>query len=93
MLDARDPVPPELDGADIPSLEQKIKQGTRFETHRYRWLEAVPLRDGRDAMAVNWLEIEIVDADGKVTDRNSFVAELPVNAGTVAQRRAAGHRP
>ena len=31
-----------LDGADIPSKEQKIKQGARFVMHRYRWLEGVP---------------------------------------------------
>ena len=46
-----------LDGADVPSMQQKIKQGARFVTHRYRWLEAVPLRDGKDALIVNWLEI------------------------------------
>src|SRR6516162_6021079 len=53
-----------LDGAEVPRFEQKIKQGARFVTHRYRWLEAVPLRDGKDAMLVNWLEIEIVDRQG-----------------------------
>ena len=35
-------------------------------------------------MTVNWFEIEIVDASGKVTYRNSFVTDLPVNADTVA---------
>jgi hypothetical protein len=27
----------------------------------------VPLRDGKDALAVNWLEVEITDATGKIT--------------------------
>ena len=79
-----------LDGADVPSCEQRVKQGARFVTHRYRWLEAVPLRGGADAMMVNWLEIEIVDAAGKVTYRNSFVTDLPVNAGNVAELAACG---
>jgi Transposase DDE domain len=79
-----------LDGADVPAMEQKIKQGARFVTHRYRWLEAVPLRDGKDALIVNWLEIEIVDATGKVTYRNSFVTDLPVNKGNVAELAACG---
>ena len=79
-----------LVGADVPTMHQKIKQGARFVTHRYRWLEAVPLRDGKDALIVNWLEIEIVDAAGKVTYRNSFVTDLPVNKGNVAELAACG---
>jgi hypothetical protein len=79
-----------LDGADIPSMEQKIKQGARFVTHRYRWLEGVPLRDGKDALIVNWLEIEIVDPTGKVTYRNSFVTDLPVNKDNVVELAACG---
>jgi hypothetical protein len=71
-------------------FEQKIKQGARFVTHRYRWLEAVPLRDGKDAMLVNWLEIEIVDPAGKVTYRNSFVTDLAVTKDNVAELAACG---
>ena len=55
-----------------------------------RWLEDVPLRDGADAMTVNWLEIEIVDGAGKLTYRNSFVTDLPVSAETVAELAACG---
>jgi hypothetical protein len=79
-----------LDGAEVPSMEARVKQGARFVTHRYRWLEAVPLRDGRDAMLVNWLEIEIVDPAGKTTYRNSFVTDLPVSADNVAELAACG---
>ena len=80
-----------LDGAEVPAMEQKVKQGARFVTHRYRWLEDVPLRDGKDAMLVNWLEIEIVDPAGKITYRNSFVTDLAVIDGQ--RRRARGLRP
>ena len=79
-----------LDGAEVPSLAQKIKQGARFVTHRYRWLQAVPLRDGKDALVVNWLEIEIVDPSGKVTYRNSFVTDLAVDERNVAELAACG---
>ena len=71
-------------------MEQKIKQGARFMTHRYRWLGEVPLRDGKDAMLVNWLEIEIVDQAAKVTYRNSFVTDLAVTRDTVADLAACG---
>ena len=68
-------------------------------THRYRWLESEPLRDGvvsktrlrhDDTMVVNWLEIEIVDPSGKVTYRNSFVTDLPVTRDNVAELTACG---
>lgn len=79
-----------LDGVEIPSMEQKIKQGARFVTYRYRWMEAVPIRDGDDALIVNWLEIEIVDPTGKVTYRNSFVTNLPVTKDNVVELAACG---
>ena len=79
-----------LDGAEVPTLEQKIKQGARFVTHRYRWLADVPIRDGKDALIVNWLEIEIVDAAGKTTYRNSFVTDLAVSKDNVAELAACG---
>ena len=50
----------------------------------------MPLRDGDDAMTVNWLEIAIADAAGEVTYRNSFVTDLPVNADNVVEIAAAG---
>jgi hypothetical protein len=53
-------------------------------------MNGVPLRDGKDALAVNWLEIEIVDAAGAVTYRNSFITDLPVNRKTVPRRAACG---
>lgn len=79
-----------LDGAEVPSTEKKFKQGRRFVTHRYRWLEGVPIRDGEDALLVNWLEIEIVDPSGKTTYRNSFVTDLPVCKNNVDELAAAG---
>ena len=36
-------------------------------------------------LTVNWFEIEITDATGKVTYRNSFVTNLDVNAANVAE--------
>jgi hypothetical protein len=33
-------------------------------------------------MSVNWLKIEITDAKGTVTYRNSFITDLPVRHGS-----------
>jgi hypothetical protein len=79
-----------LDGVDLPKRVVPIKRGKKRFTYTYRWIEAVPLRDGDDAMTVNWLEIAIADAAGEVTYRNSFVTDLPVNADNVVEIAAAG---
>ena len=54
-----------IDGAELRRHEEKVRRRNTKETFRYRWIEAVPLRDGKDAMLVNWIGFEIVDAKGK----------------------------
>jgi len=61
------------------------KPGGRTRTFRYRWMEGVPLRDGNDAMNVNWLGVRILDAKGKTTYDGAFATSLPVTAETVAE--------
>ena len=39
---------------------------------------------------VNWFEIEIINANGETTYRNSFVTDLPVGADTVVELAACG---
>ena len=79
-----------LAGVEVPQRVIARKRGKTRVTHTYRWMEGVPLRDGDDAMTVNWLEIAIADAKGNVTYRNSFITDLPVNAENVADLTAAG---
>ena len=51
-----------LTGIDLPALSRKVKRGReRFD---YRGLSDVPLRGDAEAMTVNWLMIEIVNAAG-----------------------------
>jgi len=59
-----------LTGTDLPRLEQTVKRGKQRFVYRYRWLRDVPLRDGSDALMVNWFEIEIINARGETTYRN-----------------------
>ena len=80
-----------LTGIGLPIVEQTVKRGKQRVVHRYRWLYDVPLRDGADALTVNWFEIEIINARGKTTYRNSFVTDLPV--GCRQRRRTRRLRP
>jgi len=79
-----------LDGGDLDSLTETHGRGTAKRTYRYRWMNAVPIRDGKDALAVNWLDLEIVNPKGKVTQRFSFITDLPVDRDTVADLAACG---
>jgi hypothetical protein len=79
-----------LTGIALPVLEQTVKRGKQRFVHRYRWLADVPLRDGRDAMAVNWFEIEIINPNGETTYRNSFVTDLSVSPDNVSEFAACG---
>ena len=79
-----------ITGVRLESVTERVKQGRVWSTRRYRWMIDVPPRDGKDALKVNWLEIEIADAAGAVTYRNSFVTDLPVNRETVSRRATRG---
>ncbi len=79
-----------LSGAELPALEEPVKRGKQRFTHRYRWLQDVPLRDGKDAIRVNWFSIEILNASGATTYRNSFVTDLEVGPDSVVELAACG---
>ena len=82
-----------MDGAAVEEHTVKQKAGSKRLTYRYRWFEQAPLRDGHDAMLVNWIDVTITDAKGverrrspdRVTYDNAFVTSLPVTQGTVAE--------
>lgn len=79
-----------LAGVALPVHTIRVKQGRTYATHRFRWMNKVPLRDGKDALHVNWCEIQICNAQGKLTYQNSFITNLPVGRGTVIERVACG---
>jgi hypothetical protein len=79
-------------------VQREIERRQQLEEHRetavirgkrtttiYRWLCAVPLRDSKDALTVNWFSIETLNGNGKRTYHNSYITDLPVTAGTVAE--------
>jgi hypothetical protein len=79
-----------LTGIDLPVVEQIVKRGKKRVIHRYRWLQGVPLRDGADALHVNWFDIEIRNDRAETTYRNSFITDLAVRSDNVADLAACG---
>jgi hypothetical protein len=79
-----------IDGCEFERCEVKIRKGKTRETHRYRFVEKVPLRDGKDAVLANWIGFEILDAKGVVKYKTAFVTSLPVTKTDVAEIVACG---
>ena len=79
-----------LDGVELPVPEERVKKGHGFQTHRYRWLTNAPIRDGKDPLTVNGLDIEIINTAGNLTCRNSFVTDLAVVGATSPSLPRAG---
>jgi hypothetical protein len=77
-------------GAEPERHAETIRKGKTVETRRYRWIEGVPLRDGKDAALVNWIGFEIVDGKGRVKYSMAWVTSLPVNKNNVAEIVACG---
>lgn len=57
---------------------------------RYRFMNDVPLRDGDDALRVNWCELVITDQSGKERKRFAFVTDHHITHETVISLVAAG---
>jgi hypothetical protein len=73
------------------TLNLRVKgQGNRWEHHHYRWANSVPLTDSDDALKVNWCEVTISDADGKIKFRNAYITDWAISANNVAGLVSAG---
>jgi hypothetical protein len=69
----------------LETLTQRHWNSKHGEVWRYRFVCQVPLRNGNDALLVNWFELVISDEKtGKVLYQNSFVTNHPVSAANVA---------
>jgi hypothetical protein len=77
-------------GVALHVHEESVKRGKQRYAYRYTWLCDVPLRDGRHAIRVNWLQIEILNAKGATTYKNSFITDLPVDQSNVVELAACG---
>jgi hypothetical protein len=75
---------------DVQTLSIKRRHGKRTDTETYRFVQQVPLRDGEDALMVNWCELTTTRQDGKVTYHNAFATNHPISAANVAEIVRAG---
>ena len=77
-----------MNGAAIKELSVTRKEAAKKLTSRLRWFAGAPLREGKDALAVNWIGVTISDAKGKVTYDSAFVTSLPVSKDNINELAA-----
>lgn len=89
-LDSHPTLYDHLEGIDLPTLMVNRWTGKVEETWTYRYLNDVPLKDGEDALRVNWCELTVSRPDGRVTYHNAFVTRYLITDDTVADIVQAG---
>ena len=77
-------------GVDILQLRYKRWTGKERLWERYRFMNNVPIRDGDEALRVNWCELEITDETGKVRKRFAFITDHFITRDTVVELVDAG---
>lgn len=74
-----------LRGIKLEKLQSNVRTPRQQkETRIYRWFNDLPLRDGDDAMRVNWMALEI-HRNGRKTYECHFITSIPVTRQNVKQ--------
>lgn len=72
-----------LKGITREKVETRF-DGKKHQVYTYHYVEGVPLKDGEDALPVNFVEVTVTDRKtGKQLYHNAFVTNHPVNEKTV----------
>ncbi|NGO56000.1 hypothetical protein [Allomesorhizobium camelthorni] len=74
-----------LAGVAIDERVETVKRGRPRLRYAYRWMGNLPQGDGKDALFVNCISIEITNPNGKTTHRSCFVTNLPVDRENVIE--------
>lgn len=68
----------------LEKVTQRHWNGKHSELWQYRFAQQVPLRNGEEALRVNWLELIIThEKTGKILYQNSFVTNHAVTAANI----------
>jgi hypothetical protein len=75
----------------IEKVTERHWSGKHGEIWQYRFASQVPLRNGKDALQVNWLELVITHENtGEILYQNSFVTNHMVTGANVIQLAEVG---
>jgi len=74
----------------VETVTEKRWTGKTCLVDTYRFVNQVPIRDGKDAQMVNWCELTTTLPDGTIVYRNSFVTNFTISIDNVKQIVADG---
>ena len=74
----------------MQTLTIERRKGKRRTIDTYRFASQLPIRDGDDALMVNWCELITTEPDDQVIYHNSFISNHAINADNVADIVLAG---
>jgi len=57
-------------------FEGEAAKRQRFEL---RYANQLPIREGKDALAVNWIEIRVFDQKDRLAYQNAFITSIPID--------------
>jgi hypothetical protein len=77
-------------GVDVIEVVRRPWTGKERLYEQYRFMNNVPIRDGDDALRVNWCELVITDETGKIRKRFSFITDHLVTTHNVVALVDAG---
>jgi hypothetical protein len=73
-----------INGANLEKHEVSKKKIYKKYIYYFKYINQVPIRDGDDALLVNWLEIkEVEKSTGKVTYHNNFISDRTITKDNV----------
>lgn len=80
----------QLEEEDIACVKKIRWNGPNMEIDTYRFVNKVPMRDGKTALEVNWCELTTTLKDGTVIYKNSFATNFTITKKNVAKIAADG---
>jgi hypothetical protein len=80
-----------LDGTKLEKLSVPVKKRYKNYIFQYKFMNSVPIRDGEDALLVNWFEVIHLDKKtGKRIYKNTFITNHRITKENVHKLAAAG---
>jgi hypothetical protein len=80
-----------LSGVELGSATVKHRKNYKDYRYQYRFINGVPIRDGKNALSVNWVEMVMLDSQTEKTlYKNSFVTNIEINQDNVHKIARAG---
>ena len=73
-----------LQGIKLTNKSITISKRGKKRIYQYQFINQVPIRDGEDALNVNWLEVKEIDKKSdKVIYKNTFITDLHITPDNI----------